>query len=353
VLVVEDDTPMRDLLVQVLEAEGYDVEEARHGDEAEALIDGGFRPQVALLDIHLPGRSGVELLAWLRERLPETQVVMSTGVQELDTIRHCLREGAYDYLLKPFDPVELLAAVNEAVARGEQVRSFQRHQEDLETTIVERTRALESTRELALLAMARVAESRDRETGMHLDRIAELSVVLARALEGGPYGAFVTGDFLDRLRVSAPLHDIGKVAVPDAILLKAGPLSDEEREVMRNHTAIGGDTLRNLASGGEDVRFLEMAVEIAYQHHERWDGTGYPRGLAGERISLAARIVALTDAYDAITSDRPYKRAFEHKEAVRRIAVDRGRHFDPVLVDAFMECHRELDRVRQALRNGG
>lgn len=353
VLVVDDERPVREVLTRVLETGGFQVRAAGSVDEAEGILAAGFRPHAALLDIHLAGRSGVDLLMDLRERYPETQVVMSTGVQDLETVRFCLREGAYDYLLKPFDPKELLDAVNKALDRGEQVRSFRRQKETLETTVVEQRRVLESTRHLALLAMARLAESRDRATGMHLERIAEYSVVLARTLRAGPYGGRITDDFLDRLGIAASLHDIGKVGVPDAILLKEGPLSDEEREVMRSHTVVGGDTLRQLAAGDSDTELIGMAMEIAYQHHERWDGAGYPRGLAGEGIALAARIVALADAYDAITSARPYKPAFEHKEAVSRIASDRGTHFDPVVVDAFLACHREIDRVRQKLRNGG
>jgi putative two-component system response regulator len=205
---------------------------------------------------------------------------------------------------------------------------------------------------MALLAMARLAESRDRDTGAHLERMAEYARTLARTLQSGPYAGRISDEFVERLFKSAPLHDIGKVGIPDSILLKEGPLNPEEVRVIRRHTTIGGDTLRDLATGSAGTTFLDMAIDIAYQHHEKWDGGGYPKGLAGEEVSLAARIVALADAYDAITSARPYKPAFEHKEAVRRIVLDRGTHFDPVVTDAFLACHRELDRIRQEVRNG-
>ncbi len=352
VLVVEDEEPIRRMLASLLESEGLEVREAADAEEAQRLVREGFGPDVVLLDIQLPGLSGVQLLEWLRREAELAQVIMSTGVRDLETVRYCLREGAFDYLLKPFDGEELEGTVRKALERGRQILGFRRQQADLETSVMEKGRELESTRDLALLAMARLAESRDRETGAHLERIAEYAVVLARALRSGPYARRVGDELLERLRRSAPLHDVGKVGVPDAVLLKEGPLTPDERKVMQDHTTIGGDTLRSVGAGTPDPRFLEMAVEIAYQHHERWDGAGYPNGLAGEEISLPARIVALVDAYDAITSVRPYKPAFEHREAVRRIVVDRGEHFDPVVVDAFLECHRELDGIRQVLANG-
>lgn len=352
VLVVEDEEPIRRMLASLLESEGLEVREAADAGEAQRLVREGFGPDVVLLDIQLPGLSGVQLLEWLRREAELAQVIMSTGVRDLETVRFCLREGAYDYLLKPFDGEELERTVRKALERGRQVLGFRRQRADLETSVVEKSRALEATRDLALLAMARLAESRDRETGAHLERIAEYAAVLARALRSGPYARRVGDELLERLRKSAPLHDVGKVGVPDAVLLKEGPLTPDERKVMEAHTTIGGDTLRNVGAGTPDPKFLETAVEIAYQHHERWDGAGYPNGLAGEEISLPARIVALVDAYDAITSVRPYKPAFEHREAVRRIVVDRGKHFDPVVVDAFLKCHRELDGIRQALTNG-
>lgn len=352
VLVVDDEAPIRALLVSSLEAEGYEVREATDAEEAQGLIRGGFLPEVALLDINLPGISGVELLSWIRRADEHVQVIMSTGIQDLETVRFCLREGAYDYLLKPFDFAELDKAVRQARERGRQVRRFRGQREALETTVTEQSRELASTRDMALLAMARLAESRDRNTGAHLERMAEYARILARTLQSGPYAGRIGDEFVERLFKSAPLHDIGKVGIPDAILLKEGPLNPEEVRVIRRHATIGGDTLRDLAAGSAGATFLDMAIDIAYQHHEKWDGGGYPKGLAGEEVSLAARIVALADAYDAITSARPYKPAFEHKEAVRRIVLDRGTHFDPVVTDAFLACHRELDRIRQQVRDG-
>ncbi len=351
VLIVDDEEGIRRLIRSCLETRRFECREAADGREAQRVVLDGFRPELVLLDINMPELSGVELLSWLIREVDLVQVVMSSGNQDLETVRYCLREGAYDYLLKPFAVQELVQTVERGLERGSLVRQNRAYRDHLEDMVEDKTREIHQTRDIALLAMARLAESRDRQTGEHLERIAEYSRILAQALRGGPYDQGVGGDFVERLVKSSPLHDIGKVGIPDAILLKAGPLTAEERRQVENHTTLGGDTLRSVIDGARQT-FLAMAIDVAYEHHERWDGSGYPRGLAGTDISLAARIVALVDAYDVITSDRPYKPALGHLEAVRRIKVDRGRHFDPVLVDAFLACHERFARVRAELRSG-
>ena len=219
---------------------------------------------------------------------------------------------------------------------------------DLERRVAAQTTQLRVARDVAMLTLARLAELRDDATGRHLDRIASFSRELARALliaEEDTLGL----DFVDHLYRSSPLHDIGKVAIPDAILRKPGPLTEEERRVMESHTTIGGDTLRDIVERFDSHRFFTMGMEIAYHHHERWDGQGYPHGLAGEGIPLSARIVAIVDAYDAITSARPYKPAVSHDAALQRIVADRGTHFDPLLVDRFVAIAGRIDELREAL----
>lgn len=349
ILVVEDEPPIRDLLAAVLRREGFEVHTAATRREAQRLVERRPRFDVAILDVQLPDSSGVELLEWLVERAPWTQAVMSTGDSNLETVRRCMRAGTYDYLLKPFEIHTLVQTVRRAFQRGEVRTRADQRRELLEETVSEQRRALEAVRHAALEAMRGLVDSRDRETGDHLARISAYARTLAGQLRHGPYADRIDPRFQERLVKAAPLHDIGKVGIPDAILLKKGRLGDEEILVMREHTRIGGDALRRVALGAVDSEFLRMAIEIAEQHHEKWDGTGYPEGLAGENISFAARIVALADAYDAITTARSYKPAYDHPEAIRRIVADRGRHFDPVLVDAFLECNREFDRVRGSL----
>jgi response regulator RpfG family c-di-GMP phosphodiesterase len=209
----------------------------------------------------------------------------------------------------------------------------------------------EQAREATVLALARLAENKDDDTGAHLQRVSEYCRLLARGLcADGRDGGAIDAAFVADIGLAAPLHDIGKVAIPDAILFKPGKLDPSEWEVMRTHAAIGAETLRGVLAGpGRDLGFLRMAHEIAWCHHERWDGRGYPRGLAGEEIPLAARIMALADCYDALTSKRPYKHAWPHAEAVAQVQKERGCAFDPAVTDAFLARAEVFDAVRQRL----
>lgn len=220
---------------------------------------------------------------------------------------------------------------------------------DLEDRVSAQTAELRETRDVAVITLAKLAELRDGATGRHLERIASFSRMIAERMRERSLAA-VPSEFVDQLFRSSPLHDIGKVAIPDAILRKADRLTADERAIMETHTTIGGDTLRSVIERYDSHSFLVMGMDIAYAHHERWDGTGYPRQLAGEAIPLAARIVGLVDAYDAVTSQRSYKPAWPHEEAVRRIVADRGTHFDPELVDLFLAIEAELGELAERLR---
>jgi putative two-component system response regulator len=212
--------------------------------------------------------------------------------------------------------------------------------------VVDNTVEIRATRDMALFALARLAELRDSTTAEHLERIGAYSRRLAEAARAR-FGEAIDAEFIEDLGRSSPLHDIGKVAIPDAILRKPGRLTPEEVAIMQTHTTIGGDTLREVLRSHRGPSFLEMAMDIAYSHHERWDGTGYPKRLRAESIPLPARIVALVDAYDALTSVRPYKPAFGHEEAMRRILADSGSHFDPRLVDIFSSVQEQFRDIRR------
>lgn len=251
---------------------------------------------------------------------------------------------------------ERTSELSTANRRAEQhVQLLQRQDEDLKhlnrnlsRIVHQQTSALLETRDAAVITLAKLAELRDGTTGAHLERIAAYCRRLAQAIADGPYGRF-DEEFIEQLARSSPLHDIGKVAIPDAILRKPGALTAEEQAVMRTHTTIGGDTLRSVLERYESQSFLTMGMEIAYSHHERWDGKGYPRGLSGLAIPLPARIVALVDVFDALTSERPYKQALPHEESVAIIAAESGAHFDPLLVDAFLAIEREFPAIRAQL----
>jgi putative two-component system response regulator len=351
ILIVDDEPGVRELLRTQLHYLGHEVITAATPDAALEVIASQPSLQLVLLDIDLPGLSGLDLLDRIKVHDSQLQVIMVSGYGDVELVRRSLRSGAYDYLTKPFDLEDLASTVDRALERHQLIRQNQQYQQHLERMVLEQTEEIRQTRDIALLTLARLAESRDHETGHHLERIAAYSRTLGEALAGVSSRSRITPHFLASLERSAPLHDIGKVGIPDAILLKPGPLTPAEWAVMRSHTTIGGETLRGVIERFSGRTFLTMAMEIAYGHHERWNGKGYPRGLAGEDIPLAARIVALADAYDAITSSRPYKPAYSHDEAVRRIVADRGEHFDPQVVDAFLSCEGELAHIQLRLQD--
>ncbi|MGB5162688.1 MAG: HD domain-containing phosphohydrolase [Thermoanaerobaculia bacterium] len=347
ILVVDDEEQIRNLITRYLAERGHLCRSAATAEDALSLAAAHPDPALVLTDIRMPGVGGVELLHRLKKMDPKVQVVMVSSHQDLETVRRCLREGAYDYLLKPFDWQILSNTVSRALERHSLLRENDRYRVNLERLVLEQTEEIRETRDIALITLAKLAESRDSTTGLHLERIAAYSRRLAEELRDGAYAGRLSQEYIEQLAKSSPLHDIGKVGIPDSILCKPGPLSSEEFRFMKTHSTIGGDTLRSVLDQFETHGFLIMAMEIAYSHHERWDGCGYPQGLKGEEVPLAARIVALVDSYDTVTSDRPYKKAVPHREAVQRLAVDRGKHFEPAIVDAFLACHMDFESIRE------
>jgi putative two-component system response regulator len=350
VLVVDDELAVRELLNSQLGFLGFSARTTEDPATALEIASSNRPPALVLLDIEMPGSSGLDLLRQIKTIDEDIQVVMISGLHDFETVRTCLRNGAYDYLAKPFELDDLHATADRALERRRLIRQNREYQENLERMVEDQTEEIRQTRDIALLTLARLAESRDSETGQHLERMAEYSRILAEALRDGPYRGEVDDEFAEWLSKSSPLHDIGKVGIPDSILRKPGPLTEEEWAIMRTHTTAGGDTLRSVLEQYSGPTFLTMAMEIAYSHHERWDGGGYPQGRSETDIPLPARIVTVADAYDAITSQRPYKKAYSHREAVRRILVDKGLHFDPVLVDAFILRQDEFEAVQRRLK---
>lgn len=350
ILVVDDDDGIRQLLVSQIKGVGYPCRSAVSGEEALDLAQVEPRPALVVSDVQMPGLSGIELLQQLKRLDPLLQVVMVSGHHDMAVVRQALRDGAYDYLIKPFELEELANTVGRALEHHHLLKQNEAYRLNLEKMVEAQTREILETRDLSLMTLAKLAESRDNDTGLHLDRMAEYSRRLAEEVaRAGHYGDLLDDDFIHQLHRSAPLHDIGKVGIPDSILLKPAALTKAEFLVMQQHSTIGGDTLRSVIETHKGHTFLMMAMEICYSHHERWDGQGYPSGLSESQIPIAARIVTLADAYDAITSERPYKEAYDHEEAVRRIVVDRGLHFDPVLVDAFLECHQDFQTIKDRI----
>jgi putative two-component system response regulator len=321
IMVVDDDELMLQMLEHTLRKHKHEVISATNGRAAlERLRDEPC--QIVISDWEMPEMTGPDLVAAIRANSSASYVylILLTGRDGSNHVIEGLRAGADDFVTKPFNPAELAMRVR----------------------VAERVLALES-RDLIIFSMAKLAESRDPDTGAHLERVRGYSRILARHLSTLPkFAGVVDANFVRLIYLTSPLHDIGKVAIPDCVLLKPASLSDDEYAMMKEHTTLGAATLQASLAEYPEASFLMMAKEIALTHHERYDGTGYPQRLGGPAIPLCGRIVALADVYDALTSKRVYKGSFSHPVA-RSILIDgRGKHFDPDIVDAFLHCEAQF-----------
>jgi len=345
-LLVVDDTPENLALLADLLGPHYRVKLANNGRKALQLARAQPQPDLILLDVMMPEMDGYAVIRELKTdpSTVEIPVIFLTARVEVEDERHGFELGAADYISKPVSPPIVLARVATQLT-VKQHRQFLKDQNAfLERMVQERTRELELVRDATIHAMASLAETRDNETGNHIRRTQHYVSALARALQTHPrFSAELTDRNIELLHKSAPLHDIGKVGVPDHILLKPGKLDPDEWEIMKRHAALGRDAILQVeATLGGSNGFLVYAREIAYSHQEKWDGSGYPEGLRGDQIPLSARLMALADVYDALISERIYKRAYSHEEAVEAIREGRGRHFDPDVCDAFLAIHTQF-----------
>jgi putative two-component system response regulator len=324
VLVVDDEPTIRLTLSATVESFGYSCVSVSSGEEAmDALSKERF--EIIISDWEMPGMGGLQLCRNVRAANRAGYIyfiLLTSNCSPAHTVEG-LEAGADDFLTKPFNPAEL------------RVRML----------IAQRIRELD-TMDVTIMALAKLAESRDPETGEHLDRVQEYTRLLAMQMMKTGEWPEIDEEFVRLLHLTSPLHDIGKVAIPDCILLKPGNLSDNEFEVMKSHTTAGADTLRVAMERSPNQPFLKMAHDIARSHHERYDATGYPDGLAGEDIPLPARIMAVADVYDALTSKRVYKNAMPHMLACGIIRDGAGSHFDPKIVLAFEQVSDEFERIR-------
>jgi putative two-component system response regulator len=356
ILIVDDNAMNVDILRRLLRKE-YEIETFDNGEDALKRIS-VFRPDVVLLDIMMPGLNGYEVCQRIKESpIGElTQVILVSGKASTDERVKGYAVGADDYVVKPFEHDEMLSKVRVHCRLREAQLKLSRakgeleiYSAQLERIVEERTAEVLAARDITVFALAELAESRDTDTGQHLIRIRAYSQCLAEELQAMDRpGYSVHDEFLADLYRASPLHDIGKVAIPDAILRKPGKLTDNEMDVMRQHVLHGAQTLDRAMDTGESGKFLAMAADVARFHHERWDGSGYCAGLRGDEIPLAARIVALADVFDALTSERVYKPPFPSTQARQMILDDRRTHFDPVIVDAFLACYPQFVEIRRA-----
>jgi putative two-component system response regulator len=348
-ILVVDDTPDNLSLMHGLLKDHYTVKGANNGERAIKIAGGETSPDLILLDIMMPGIDGYEVCRRLKadEKTRDIPVIFLTAKSDMEDEEQGLELGAVDYITKPVSPPILLARVRTQLALKASADFLRDKNEFLEAEVTKRTREVMAIQDVTILAMASLAETRDSDTGNHIRRTQHYVKSLAWKLSTHPrFSAYLTPSNITTLFKSAPLHDIGKVGIPDRILLKPGKLTPEEFEIMKTHTTLGRDAISHAEHDlGMDVAFLTMAKEIAYSHQEKWDGSGYPQGLSGDRIPISARLMAVADVYDALISRRIYKQPMSHADAVQIIKQSSGRHFDPDVVEAFIAIEDHFQAI--------
>jgi len=340
ILVVDDEPYVRELLSHWLSAEGYHCAQAANAEEAlVALQTDDF--ELVIADILMPGKSGIEFLALAKQQFPDVAVIMVTAVDDRKTAIRSLELGAYGYVIKPFEQNEVMINVVNALERRRLELQSRDYQRSLEERVREQTEDIRASREEICLRLMAAQQYRHDETGAHVRRIGLYAEALARRMGYSEEQA-------EMLRLAGPMHDVGKVGIPDSILMKPGKLDPQEWEIMKTHTIIGGRILE-----GPRIPLLNLAQQIALAHHEWWDGSGYPHGISGPDIPEPARIVAILDAYDALVHRRVYRPAVPEDEALAIMAKENGTHFDPDIYDVFLGMLAEIGSIRQQIRDEG
>jgi len=334
ILIVEDDPAVRTMLSRLLAGEGYSCVTAPDAERALRLLESdGF--SLLVTDLRLPGNSGTELLRAVKKRRPDVVVLVMTEEGNRETAVQSVELGAHAYLIKPLNEDNVVLNIANALQQRRIALLSQEYERKLEQTVRQQTDELRLSREEIALRLMTAQHFRHDESGAHVRRIGLYAEVLAEGMGKPP-------EERNDLRLAAPIHDVGKIGVPDSILLKPGPLDPAETEIMKTHTTIGGRILE-----GSALPLVNMARDIALYHHEKWNGAGYPEGLAGEAIPEPARIVAVLDVYDALTHERVYRPAFTEEKALEIMSEGRGSHFDPHIYDVFMRSLDELRRIKR------
>lgn len=342
ILVVDDEEMIRDMINDILAPLGYEIIQACNGLEALEMVD-AKSPDIVLLDVTMPKMNGFEVLKRIKESedTRKIPVVMITALNELQIRIKAIELGVDDFLSKPMDIIELRARVKSLL----KVKAYNDHmvsyQKELESEVAKRTKEVQLALEKAKAAsyetiyiLSRAAEYRDEDTGSHLRRVSNYAAAIARKTSNSE-------EYIETILYGAPLHDVGKIGIPDSILMKPGKLDPEEFEIMKDHVKIGGLILK-----GSNSELIKRGEEIALFHHEKWDGSGYPNGLKAGEIPLSGRIVAVADVFDALTTRRPYKESFSLDKAVGIIREGNGSHLDPEIVDIFFDIFDEIVAIK-------
>jgi putative two-component system response regulator len=354
ILIVDDESFNITILVDLLK-DDYKTLIAKNGEQALKRAQSKNQPDLILLDVMMPVMDGYEVCRQLK-RNPDTRdipVVFVTAMGAGEDEKKGLDLGAVDYITKPFIPPVILARVRNLLQLKEARDSLKQQNVLLEEKVRERTHEVTLTQDVTILSLSSLAETRDNETGNHLRRTQSyIKAIATKLIDHSRFSDLLDDDVIEMLYKCAPLHDIGKVGIPDAILLKPGKLTDEEFTIIKNHPIYGRDAL----SASEEVlgttSFLQLAKEVIIAHHEKWDGTGYPSGLSGDDIPLAGRLMAIADVYDALITKRVYKPAFSHEKAMGIIKEGRGAHFDPDITDAFFAIEADVKIIAATFNDG-
>jgi putative two-component system response regulator len=348
-VLVVDDTPDNLSLMSGLLEDDYIVRLANSGERALKIARSDTPPDLILLDIMMPEMDGYEVCRLLRTeaKTRDIPVIFLTAKSEVNDETKGFELGAVDYITKPISPPIVMARVKTHLGMKRMHDFLKDHSAFLEDEVSLRTKEIMAIQDVTILAMASLAETRDSDTGNHIRRTQYYVRALANKLKNHPrFAHFLTDQNINTLFKSAPLHDIGKVGIPDRILLKPGRFEAHEMDIMKTHTTLGRNAIQHAEDSlGIEVDFLKMAKEIAYGHQEKWDGSGYPEGLAGDDIPISARLMAVADVYDALISRRVYKNGMPHEKAVQIIIEGKGRHFDPDMVDAFLDLQEEFKAI--------
>jgi putative two-component system response regulator len=354
VLVVDDEPQVQRLIARILERHGFHCELAASAEEARKLLESKENTfQLMLCDVNMPGESGLELLSSTLATHPEVAALMVTGADDPKMAESAIELGAFGYLTKPFRPNELMINIVNALHRRRLELENRAHRAMLENAVEARTAALSEAvsrlqhseqqlrehQEVTVKRLSSMAELRDLETGLHLERMSSYCALIAER-----FG--FDHERVELMRIASPMHDVGKIGIPDNILLKPSTLTPEERKVMQQHTTIGHQIL-----SGSDAELLTLAAVLAWTHHERFDGSGYPLALVGDAIPIEGRIAAVADVFDALTSDRIYRPAFDVEEAITMMRDQRGAHFDPEVLDCFFDALEQVEEIRLGYKN--
>jgi len=342
ILVVDDDPSLLAILGNILTKFGYNVAQYTNGADALEAVQ-NEPPDLILLDINMPDIDGYQVCGNLKQidGIKDIPVIFMSGMNSMDDKIKGFQAGGVDYITKPFQYEEVQARIKTHINLST-LRNKLKYQKLIEEKILEVSEAQQAT----IFALAKLAEQRDDDTGAHLERVRDYCKMIAQQLaKDSPYADHISDVFIQCIEHASPLHDIGKVAIPDSILLKPGKLTDEEFETMKTHAVIGAENMQFVFNKYPDNSFIGMGIEIALYHHERWDGKGYPDGLIGRNIPLSARIMAVADCYDAMRSDRCYRKGFEHRKVKEILLDENGTHFDPEIIKAFLAIEDEFRGV--------